>query len=194
MLMLEFARAGTNELKHYFKAQMDVIQTKRMEVTERLQVKNALTVEDQMLYYSTWHYSALHVLLSIPALQTKQALAQALKLSSAKVSEYLEFLCRTGLALEEGGHYRIGTTRIHVPSNSPMFSKHHTNWRVKAIQALEDFQPKENLHFSGAITLSKADAEKIRKVLLDAIERTEAIYRPSKEEVAYAIILDFFPI
>jgi len=47
----------------------------------------------------------------------------------------------TGLAEEKEGRFKIGNSRIHLPSNSPLISKHHTNWRVKAIQTLEDFHP-----------------------------------------------------
>lgn len=194
MLMLEFARAGSEDLRKYFKQQMEEIHRKRLQVDRRLEVQQVLSRENQLIYYSSWYYAAVHVCLSIPELQAKSPLAAYLGLSPARVADCLEFLCRSGLAVEKEGRFEIGPTRVHLPADSPHFSKHQVNWRVRSIQALEQLSREKTLHYCGAITLSKADVEKIRKVLLEAIERTEAIYRPSKEEVAYAINMDFFPL
>jgi uncharacterized protein (TIGR02147 family) len=194
LLMIEYGRAGSKDLRAFYKKQMEEIQEKRMQITERLQVKQTLTQADQLIYYSAWYYGAIHILLSIPSFQSKEKLTQYLRMDAKKISECLEFLCACGLAQEKEGRYTIGTTRLHLPANSPLISKHHTNWRMRAIQALENASSQESLHYSSAITLSRNDVLKIRKVLLSAVEQTENIYKPSKEEVAFVFNVDFFPL
>ena len=194
MLILEFARAGSEELRRFFQAQIEEVHTKRLQIEKRLDVKQSLSLENQLVYYSSWYYAAIHVLLSIPSLQTKEALGSYLRIDPSRISECLDFLCGCGLAEEKEGQFKIGNTRIHLPARSPLISKHHINWRVRTLEALEDLSPELTLFFSGAITLSKADVAKVHQVLLDAVERTEGIYRPSKEEVGYAINIDFYPL
>ena len=194
MLLVEHERAGSPALRSYYASQMAAIREKRLQIAERLQVKQTLNLEDQLTYYSAWYYGAVHVLISIPELQTKAALAQHLRLELPLISEILDFLVKCGLAVDDGDHFRIGNARLHLGANSPLISKHHTNWRMRAVQALDEMSKRSNLHYSAAITLAREDVEKIRKVLLEAIERTENIYKPSKEETGYAVNLDFFAI
>jgi hypothetical protein len=49
-----------------------------------------------------------------------------------------------------------------------------------------------NLHFSGAWSLAEADVEKIRTILLDAIQHSEPILRASTDETAMGIGIDFY--
>ena len=74
-----------------------------------------------------------------------------------------------------------------------MIARHHMNWRTKAIAALE--KPNEwTLNYSGVIGVSRADAERIKALFLDAVENTERLLRESPEEEAYILICDFFPL
>ncbi|OFZ01781.1 MAG: hypothetical protein A2070_01290 [Bdellovibrionales bacterium GWC1_52_8] len=119
-------------------------------------------------YYSAWYYSAIHLLIAIPEFQTKEALHRRLRISLKKVSEVLAFLLECGLASEDRGRYTPGITSIHLGNDSPTIAKHHTNWRMHAIQALEHETPEE-LHYSSAVSIAREYMPRIRKVLTQAI-------------------------
>src|SRR5437763_542470 len=59
--MLEYKRAGTQELKKYFHNLMEGLREKNLEIKERVQIPQVLTAEAQATYYSSWIYSAIHV-------------------------------------------------------------------------------------------------------------------------------------
>jgi hypothetical protein len=74
-----------------------------------------------------------------------------------------------------------------------MISKHHTNWRMQAIQSLER-EAESELHYSSVITVSEGDAVKIREALVKAIEQVRLIVKPSKDEALYCYNLDLFKV
>ena len=157
----------------------------------RLHFEKSLSREDQITYYSQWYYTAIHIALAVPRLHTKEALARAFTLPVSKVSQVLEFLITRGLAQEEKGRYSIGSVRFHLENDSPMISKHHANWRVKAIQSLER-DDRSELHYSSAITIAESDVPKVREALIKAIESVREIISPSKDETVYCYALDLF--
>jgi uncharacterized protein (TIGR02147 family) len=194
MLLVHQGRAGTKTLREYYSRQIEAIHEKRQVVHERIQVKQTISVEDQMIYYSAWYYATVHVMLSIPEFQNKAAIAQHLNLPLSTITKCIEFLTSLGLATDIGkGRYGIGTARIHLGQDSPMLSKHHTNWRMKAITSLDRFN-KDDLHYSSVVTLSEKDATTVKSVLLSALEKTELILGPSKEEAVFSLAMDFFRI
>ena len=193
LLLVHRARAGTQELKDYYSAKIQNIVDRRMQIRSRIKAKHTLTLEEEVRYYSSWQYVALFVLISIPQFQTKDALARRLGLSRERISECLEYLVSIGIVKESKGRYALGETRIHLPAQSPLISKHHTNWRMKAITALDQPRP-ENLHFSTAYSLSRSDVAKIRAMLLKFVEEADPVIMASPEEVAYCLAFDFFEI
>lgn len=191
MLLLHLGRAGSAELEKYWKQKIEKILEQRQVVAERIQSKNELNAEDQMTYYSTWHFSAVHMMLMIPRFATAPVIATYLQLPLAQVRKILEFLIRIGLAREEGGAYKIGENRIHLGKNSPILLRHHANWRMRGMQAM-DRAAEEDLFYSGPICLSESDAKKIKEMLLKFIEDAEKIIAPSTEEAVFCLGLDYF--
>jgi hypothetical protein len=82
---------------------------------------------------------------------------------------------------------------IHLGTDSPLLAKHHSNWRVKAIQSLDHAHP-ENLNYSSVVSIAHRDAQEVRNILLQAIEKIRAVVRPSTEEGVYCYCLDLFKI
>ncbi len=146
-----------------------------------------------MVFYSSWIYGAIHVMLTIPEFQTKEAIAKYLNLSLKKTAEILEFLVSIGLAKQSvSGRFEIGEARIHLGSDSPLISKFHTNWRMQAIRSLEKEDLKEDLHYSSAVTLSEEDFLKIKSLLVKHIEEIKAIIRDSSAEGVHCFSIDLF--
>lgn len=194
-LLIQMARAGTPALRDRLHKQMQSILEKRLVLKERLGVKQSISEADQATFYSSWLYGAVHVLLTIPEFQSVQMVAQKLRLSMTRANEIVEFLQSIGLVTSTpDGRIVVGTTRIHLGSDSPLIAKFHTNWRIKSIQSLEKENFKEDLHYSSAITVSKADALMLKESLIKKIEEVKTVIRDSPAEELHCFSLDFFSL
>lgn len=191
LLLVQKEKAGVPGLKIYFQKQIEEVLQKRLVLKTRLAVQESLSEADQVFYYSHWYISAIHIALTIPTLQTVNAISEFFRLPPVEVSKILHFLEMKGLARNEGGRYEIGITRIHLGSDSPLIGKSHINWRLQAIQSVER-QGDRDLHYSSVISLSPEDIIKIKSDLVSAIEKTKAIIRasPAKELAVFSV--DFF--
>lgn len=193
LLLVEYGRAGTKELRQHFRELIEEALEAHLNLKERFKVQEVLKDEDKVIYYSDWLYSAIHVLVSIPEFQLPHQLSAALRMPEAKIKEILQYLTRTGLVVEEGGKYRMGATRIHVGTDSPLLNRHHSNWRVQSLKALDRDHP-EDQRYTSIVSLSRSDVRAIKKRLIAEIEAFNEIVRPSKEEVLYCFNLDFFSV
>jgi uncharacterized protein (TIGR02147 family) len=193
LLLVQHDRAGTASLKEHFAEQMKELTEKQFMLKNRLHFKRSLSREDQAIFYSSWHYGSIHVLVSVPGCSTVKGISDYLGIPIEKTSEVIEFLVSVGLIVQVGDRYNIGTTHIHLENDSPMISKHHTNWRLQAIQSLDQKRP-EDLHYSSVVTASYEDSPKIREILVKAIEQVRAVVRPSKNETAFSYGIDFFEL
>lgn len=197
ILLVQKAKAGTQNLQKYFENQLAnhlaITLKKRELVKERIGIQGELSEKDQTLYYSAWWYMAIHIFVALPGLNTKKALIQRLNLPVKNIESALKFLTRCGLIFEKKGIYQIGKTRIHLGTDSPLLSRHHVNWRIKAIEAAERVQS-QDLQYSALLGISKVDAQKIKTLMLDLIQKSEPMIARSKEEAPYVMLMDFFEL
>jgi uncharacterized protein (TIGR02147 family) len=193
MILFHYNRAGNEKLREFYLAQIQEIREKRQIIRNRIAVKNTISSEHQMIYYSSWLYAAIHILLSLPEYQNRMAVASYFKLPLLDASEKIDFLLKSGLIIEQDGILQISNTRIHLSKESPMLSRHHTNWRLRAAQSLDSVD-KEALHYSSVICLSKKDAQRIKFIMLEALEKSEGILQESNVEAVYAVCMDLFSI
>lgn len=190
LLLVQRARAGTAELRKFFEQEIEAILEKRMNLKERLGERKGLTKEHQSIYYSSWHYAAIHVAVTMPALQTRERLAKALKVSKKRIAEVVNFLIEIGLVVEVDGLLKKGPD-LRLGKDSENIIKHHSNWRLRAIDSLEQ-EDSRDLHYSAIVSLSRNDATKIKDMILDSLKKNLDIIYPSPAEELYCYTLDFF--
>lgn len=192
LVLLE--RAGTKNLKSYYHQELDKIKKERSQLKNRISTGRELSEKQQIRYYSSWYYAAIHILVSIKKFSTIKDIASALNLSPNKVSEVLEFLTEIGVLKKKANHYLQGEVNLFLDKNSPFINKHHTNWRIKAVQSF-DSPAESDFHYSGVITCSPKSREKIRELLLKAVESIRAEVRATEsEEHLQVYTLDFFSL
>ena len=191
LLLVQLARAGSKDLEKYFREKVEKIQRQRREIRTRIHTKETLSELDQLAYYSSWHPIAIHMCLRVPGLDTAPSIAAYLGLPVALVARELEALVKTGLAQSDGRSYGAGPTRIHLPSDSKLISKHHTNWRMQAVQSL-DRNLGEDLHYSSVMSISYEAVETIRSSLLQSIQSIEPVLRDAKDEGVFVLAMDLF--
>lgn len=192
-LLIQRGRAGTPQLQAYFDEHIREIQSKRLDIKSRVVVNQEILPADQNKYYSRWYYLAIHVALSVPQLRTVAALVRHLALPKELVQEVLSFLVYTGLAKETKGVYSIGSGHIHLGRDSENILKHHSNWRIKALESL-DLEKESELHYSVVYSLAKKDALKIKDRIIEVVQENLKTVGPSQEEVLYCNTIDFFEI
>ncbi|MGE3386093.1 MAG: TIGR02147 family protein [Bdellovibrionales bacterium] len=193
LLLLHLGRAGSKELEKFYQKRIALIRERRRQVHERIRAKSDLSESEQAIYYSSWHYTAVHMCLMIPHLRTKTAISKTLGVSTVAVNRVIEFLISVGLAKDEGDKISSGPARSHLSAESPLVAKHHVNWRMRAIDSLDHIRPRD-LHYSLVMSISENAAEKIREILLKAIQENEPIMKAAEDKTIYALNLDLFAI
>lgn len=191
LLLVQYARAGDNDTRSYFKEQLEKELAHRLVLTKRLGLAQGISAEDQVTYYSAWYYSAAHILVTIPAYQTKNAIAAKLGISLESTIEILDFLTRTGLINQTGDHFTPGTTQIHLDQKSKLTARSHANWRMRTLNSL-DSPKSSDVHYTGVFSLSNSDVLKIKSMLIKHIEEVVGVVKESKEEQLSIFCLDLF--
>lgn len=191
LVLVEMARAGTKELREFFREQATEAKQARFHLKSRLKQTEEISPEAQHTYYSTWFYSAIYIILMIPKYQSIPAIANRFNLPEELVVKVLNFLEESGLVEVKGGKYLPTKKRIHLDRNSIFIQRHHINWRSQALQSVEK-NLSDDMHFSTVVSLSLSDFEKVKEIFVQAIENAREIIRPSPEEEIVAITIDAF--
>jgi uncharacterized protein (TIGR02147 family) len=193
LLLVQKDRAGTQALRRYYQEQIHELLDRRLNLTRRLGAQNKLSEEHRTTFYSSWHYLAIHIALTVPELQTKSAISQYFHLPLKKVVSVLEFLVEAGLATPVGERFVAESGLLRIGNDSPHIVKHHSNWRTQALEAL-DREDLHDLHYTAVVSLSRADVRELKDRMLEHIKEYVSKIRESREEEVYALCMDFFTV
>lgn len=193
LLLVQKDRAGSVNLRRQFERQIRRIQDARLVLKNRMAHETEFSLEDKQRYYSSWHYGAVRIAISVPGLRTRDALAKRLRIPLKRLNEVLEFLVSRGFIRQEGDEYHDLASNMHLGNDSALIAKHHTNWRLRAMQSLDQEGPAD-VHYSTAISLSQEDAVKFRKLCVDFIDSLQPKIQASPEETVCSLCLDFFEL
>jgi uncharacterized protein (TIGR02147 family) len=191
LLLVQYDRAGSEKLRKLLREQLDELKKQSQELARRLPTESQLTFEQNAVFYSNWFYSAIRILSSIEGYQTPEAIAERLKLPRQAVNQALEFLLSTGLCSQEHGRLAPGAKYTHIAANSPLVSRHHGNWRTKAMERHPSLGPQE-IAYTAPMSISKKDAQELRKRIVAFIEEFQKTRAASDPEVAFCLAIDFF--
>lgn len=192
LLLVQRDRAGSHELKAIFLKQAQALNVAAQALKNRVKHQK-LTDEDRATFYSQWYYSAIRLGVSIPSLESVSAIAEHLNLDRGLVAKVVDFLLAHKLIVEKDGKLDIGPQVTHVGHDSPFVFRHHTNWRLKSLQVMEK-ATESDLYYTGPMALSQEAADKIRKLLIELVERATKTAAPSKSEVLRCLTIDWFKI
>jgi len=193
VLLVSHARAGTSELKTYFKKKLKNLKEARENLSQRIQNAEVMPEIDAAIYYSNWLYLAVHIAISISSFQTERALADRLQVSAEAVNQVLNFLQRLGLAEQKDGAWRSTQKEFHLPKDSAFVSLHHGNWRRRAVDNALLRVP-DDLHYTGVSSIAKRDIDVLRTKILALIDESRKIIGPSPEEELICFSVDLFVI
>jgi uncharacterized protein (TIGR02147 family) len=186
-------RAGSPKLKSRFENKIQKMRDARLNISKRLNIENTITAIDREKFYSSALYGATHVLCSLPQFGSVESLAEALQLSRKRVAEIVEFLLRIGILALEKDRLVPGSQHVHLGNDSEMVLKHHTNWRMHAVNKLQ-FLDREDLHYSACLSISHEDAFIVKEAILETLKRVVEIVGKSEVETGYVLNFDFYKL
>jgi uncharacterized protein (TIGR02147 family) len=193
LLLTQYNRAATSTLREFYSKLLQDKKRQHSNLKVRLAMTDELKTDQESRYYSSWHYAAVHILLTVPSVNTREAVASKLDLPLSKVDEVLSFLSETGLIRKVGVHFEVIRPTIHLEKNSPLISKHHINWRLKTILELD--QADENqIHYSSVVSLSEEDYLTIKEIFSKTLASTMDKVKRSPAEIAAVISVDVYPL
>jgi uncharacterized protein (TIGR02147 family) len=193
ILLVLKERSGTKTLENLFGKQISQRCEQHSVLKKRLNIKDTMNLEDQMIYYSSWHYAAIHMALMIPEFQNVGSLSRYFNLPPSRILSVLSFLVENHLAEQRGNQYKIKKSVLHLEKDSPILTQHHSHWRLRAIEAIQTSKP-DNLHYSGIMSLSRDDYEWVREKLALLLEEVVDRLGPSKDEKLATLCFDFFQV
>lgn len=192
LTLVELGRAGTASLRTFLTEQLREMQSRRNSLKERVGIKNTLSLEEQATYYSSWHYAAVHVLTSIPGFHDVPAIARELGIGQARAAEVLEFLMEAGLVEEDArGRLRMGVKQLHLERNSPLISRHHSNLRLLALDAMTEMNA-AHLHYSSFFSLDESTVNRVKEILAEAVQDAVEAVIKAPEQQLWVMNVDWF--
>jgi uncharacterized protein (TIGR02147 family) len=188
--LVELERAGTERLRTTLKKQLSKIKEQSRELSRVVPGKRELSDEEKAIFYSNWFYTGIWALTSVPGFQTADSITKYFGLPKLLVNQVILFLVSTGLCVEEKGQLRPGTTYVHLEGDSPLIGRHHASWRQKAIER-HPLLSESEIAYTSPMSISKEDAEKIRKLIIGWVEQINKIRDPSPCETLYFLNIDW---
>lgn len=193
ILLLLKDRAGTRPLKARFERKIKAMRDERLNIQRRIGAQETISDRDREKFYSTHYYGAIHVLTGIPEFRSVERLSEALRLSKPRVQEMVDFCLRIGVLKQEKGEIKPGAQHIHIGNQSELVLKHHMNWRQHTLHGLQFLDP-DDLHYSACVSLTNADAFKVKESMLHNLKENVDVISKSAEEVAYVLSFDFYKL
>ncbi len=192
MLLVQAGRAGNHLYKKNLKEKIIRAQKQALNMSTRFDHEKKISAEERAIFYSSWLYSAIRLYCSTSEKgKTLEEIASRFSITRPKAHEYIEFLVSASLIFEEKGRYKMGVNRTFLEHGSPHLLRHHTNWRMKALQKSELISESE-LMFTAPMSIAKADFGKLREELADFLKRMSGTIKDSPAEELACLNIDFF--
>ncbi|MGE0173222.1 MAG: DUF4423 domain-containing protein [Oligoflexales bacterium] len=192
--LMNLERAATLVLKKRIEKRLKTARTESKQLVSRsAQEMNLSAGLKEAIYYSSWHYAAVHTLTAVPGYQKPPAIAQRLDLPTLLVERTLRDLAAIGLVESKGNLWTVKGASIHLPKESPLSSINQTSWRNQAMRHL-GVRPYDGIHYSALFALSRADATKLHNHFNEAIAHALKVVEPSHEEELFCLNLDYWSV
>lgn len=192
LLLVQRDKAGNHELKEIFEKQLEDLRLSGQHLKNVIKHQK-LSEVDCATFYSRWYYSAIRLGVSVPELNSTTAISNYLGLERQVVSQVIDFLLRNNLIIEKGNGFDMGPQVTHIAHDSPFVNRHHTNWRIQAMMEM-DKSRKDDLFYTGPMTLSKKTADNIKRTLVELISKTTKDVTDSDSETIRCLNIDWFEI
>lgn len=195
LLLLRYTKAATVRLQTHLKAEIEKAKQSQFDLQTLIDAEAANRDHDGTLgvYFSTWIYSAVHLLTSNPNYQKPEPIAERLQLPITKIKECLLFLVNSGFVDHSGKNYVFKRGSFHVAKDSPLQAAVQSSRRELAARSIA-INPLESMHFSSLFTIDEADLAKIKEIFTRSIEKSHKVIHGSGTRKLACLCVDLFEI
>ena len=191
--LVNFEKTDFPALKKLVKNRLDKIKSSSEDLAKRYSHSRRLHEGHEQVYYSSWYWSAIHMLVGIEGFQAAPDIASRLNLPLELVQKCLFGLESMGLIQLREKKWRVPSTSIHLPRDSVLGPINHQNWRQRAI--LDTHLTKnDSLHYTSVCTHGILDFQVIKETLMTAIDQTKITVREAENEQLSCICIDYFSL
>ncbi len=192
LTLLARDRAGTPALRDYQQRKIDELLEKHRDLRPKLQsIENSLAAFEGE-YFGNWTYQATHALTQIERYQTTHAISRVLGLSSDEVTAILGRLKIMNLVTSERMKWRSLKDSLHLPKDSPYLRPLRISWKAKLLSDLQSKLEMEGTRYTGVVTVSEKDYQKIRDILVRALGDIRQTVEKSVPEEAHVLSIDCY--
>lgn len=191
LCLVQIERAAHHVYKSHLKQKLAALKEQSSNLSKRLKYEKVLDEKSQAEFYSSWIYAAVSLFCGIGTGKKLEEIITEFSLERERAIHVVNFLLSVGLLILENGLYKEGTVSTFVDRNSPYVSKHHTNWRIRAIEKTSNLKPTDFMYTS-PMSLSQKDFEYLREKMANVVKEVSERVRDSKSEVVACFNLDFF--
>jgi uncharacterized protein (TIGR02147 family) len=191
--LVALERAATPNLKRLIESKLEQIRREQASVSGRIKRPKIESIQLQSHYYSSWHFSAIHILITVANFRTLKSISQRLNLTEDRTRAALMLLEQMGLAKRDGEKWLPVSFDLHLPAHSPLTAINHMNWRQRAIQDAQD-ERTDGVHFTAVMSLDEASFAQIKNQMLQQISKTREIAVQAPEEDLVCFTCDFFRV
>jgi uncharacterized protein (TIGR02147 family) len=193
MHMVLSERAASKDLKAHYEARLNSLLNDHYLLKNRVKIKGTVGDSFKAVFYSSWHYQAVQILLTIPGFRSKDKIKARLNLSDEKVNGVLQVLVQAGLARKSGVDFLPTEKQVFLQAADTHIAWHHKNWRGKAMEYI-DRGGTQNFHASFVVSLSARDFIRLRERMKTALAEVLHEVKASEEEELACVNMDFFLI
>lgn len=192
LTLLARDRAANTKLKEYYQKRIDTLIEAQRDLKPQKNQPEMQIGSFEAEYFGNWAYQAIHALTQIPRCQSSTAIAKAVKLPNEEVNEILKRLEVMGLVKYEKSSWQSTLDSLHLSKESPFIRYLHSTWKAKLLSDIQNGAVTEGTRFSGLITVSEKDYQRIRGILVGAITSIRKTVEASSSEEAYVLSIDCY--
>lgn len=191
LTLLQIERAGSHKLKVIHEATRDEIKNKALDLSNRIEIKQKLSASERSKFYSSWAYSAIHLMTTLQQAPQFKDICERFSFSSERTQEIINFLLETGMVIEKNSKYYPGSVHTHLEKTSPEVTYLHKNWRLRSIETAERLTAEEFM-YSCNFTISKKDFLALREELVQVTKKFLRLVDQSHPEDLAQLNIDLF--
>lgn len=191
-LLIRISRAGTNDFKKHLQKKLATIKQQSLKLSKRIPHQKKLSEQERSIFYSSWIYSAVHIFTSLNEEGvTIDEIGRRFEISNSRAAEIVYFLKNCGIIAEKNQRFSPGIQSTFLEQGSPHLLKHHSSWRIKAIQKSEALSESEMM-ITGQYSISMKDFLTLREKMTEMVKLLNQTVKDTNPEDIACLNLDWF--